>query len=157
DRAGRCGDELHRGRGRRRPPVRGACRCVCMRCQPHRGAGPVSPRAAGGWQPGRLPLGRGAQTRAARRAAARAAEARLVSAVALRRQMLELDWEAVESALHEDGFAVTPPVLAPAACKRLRARFDDEGTSFRSTVDMERYNYGRGRYRYFDYPLPDEV
>ena len=73
------------------------------------------------------------------------------------RDVPDLDWDALRSALDEDGFAVTPPVLAPAACQRLRERFDDESTRFRSTVDMERYNFGRGRYRYFDHPLPVEV
>ena len=50
-----------------------------------------------------------------------------------------------------------PAVLDHVACRRLRERFDDERTVFRSTIDMERYNYGRGVYRYFDYPLPPEV
>jgi len=68
-----------------------------------------------------------------------------------------LDWQAIGQALDSEGFALTEPVLSRAACRRLRARFDDPSTAFRSTIDMERYNFGRGTYRYFDRPLPDEV
>lgn len=69
----------------------------------------------------------------------------------------DLDWGLHAQALDDEGFATTRPILGPAACRALRRRFDDEGTRFRSTIDMARYNFGRGRYRYFDYPLPDEV
>jgi hypothetical protein len=68
-----------------------------------------------------------------------------------------LDWSAAAQALDAEGFATTPPILDRATCRRLRACFDDTGTRFRSTVDMAQYNFGRGRYRYFDYPLPDTV
>jgi len=68
-----------------------------------------------------------------------------------------LDWEALARALDDDGVAVTPPLLSRVACRRLRERFDDERTAFRSTIDMSRHNYGSGMYRYFDYPLPPEV
>ena len=68
-----------------------------------------------------------------------------------------LDWSRIAEDLDRDGFAVTPPLLAPQACVKLRARFDDPGTRFRATIDMARYNFGRGCYRYFDHPLPAEV
>lgn len=67
------------------------------------------------------------------------------------------DWEALARTLADDGVAVTPPLLSRAACRRLRQSFDDQGTAFRSTIDMSRHNYGSGMYRYFDYPLPAEV
>lgn len=67
-----------------------------------------------------------------------------------------LDWPALAAALDDEGWAVTPPLLDPAQCRALAELFDDD-TRFRSTIDMARYNFGRGRYRYFDYPLPDTV
>ena len=46
-------------------------------------------------------------------------------------------------------------VLDPGECDELSALFD--GGRFRSTIDMARYRFGDGRYRYFDHPLPDTV
>jgi hypothetical protein len=68
-----------------------------------------------------------------------------------------IDWPAIERELDEEGVAVTPPLLDRGACRTLRERFDDEATVFRATIDMARHSYGRGVYRYFDYPLPPEV
>jgi uncharacterized protein len=68
-----------------------------------------------------------------------------------------LDWPALEGMLNEDGVATTPRLLSAALCRSLSARYDDGKTAFRATIDMARYNFGRGQYRYFDYPLPAEV
>lgn len=67
-----------------------------------------------------------------------------------------IDWPAVDEALDSQGFATLPPLLDESTCRSLRERFDDD-TLFRSTVEMARYNFGRGSYRYFSYPLPAEV
>jgi uncharacterized protein len=64
-----------------------------------------------------------------------------------------LDWAALGATVERDGFAVTPPVLAPGDCRGLAALFDDDAR-FRSTVDMARHRFGEGRYRYFAEPLP---
>jgi hypothetical protein len=74
-----------------------------------------------------------------------------------RRQLEACDWEAITAAVDTDGFAVTPtPLLGPAQCKWLRDRFGEDG-AFRSTVDMARYRFGEGCYRYYAYPLPPAV
>jgi hypothetical protein len=44
-------------------------------------------------------------------------------------------------------------VLSDADCRRLVDLYDDDDR-FRSTVDMARFRYGQGQYRYFTYPLP---
>ncbi|MDT7685570.1 MAG: uncharacterized protein QOG57_5880, partial [Pseudonocardiales bacterium] len=41
-------------------------------------------------------------------------------------------------------------------CVELAARYDDEG-QFRSTINMARYRFGEGEYRYFDTPFPEPV
>lgn len=69
--------------------------------------------------------------------------------------MQELDWTTLAAALDRTGFAVTPPLLSERECAQLAASFGDE--IFRSTVDMARYQFGEGRYRYFSYPLPPVV
>ncbi|MGH8223276.1 MAG: 2OG-Fe(II) oxygenase [Woeseiaceae bacterium] len=68
-----------------------------------------------------------------------------------------LDWEALASQLDDEGYALTPPLLDAATCRSLEASYDDPATRFRSTIDMARFNFGRGQYRYFDYPLPPVV
>ena len=68
-----------------------------------------------------------------------------------------LDWPAIEASLAERGYATTAPFLDTSTCAELRRLYDDPETSFRSTINMARYNFGSGQYRYFDYPLPDLV
>ena len=68
-----------------------------------------------------------------------------------------LDWPAIEAVLDDDGVATIPALLAPEQCRTMRKHYDDGITRFRSIIDMARYNFGRGQYKYFDYPLPDTV
>src|SRR4051794_20590396 len=67
-----------------------------------------------------------------------------------------LDWPDLGGQLDERGFAITPPVLGGDECRELAGLFDD-GDRFRSTIDMARYRFGDGRYRYFDHPLPETI
>jgi uncharacterized protein len=67
-----------------------------------------------------------------------------------------LDWPALTAELDALGCAQTRPVLSPAECRQLTASYDELGL-FRSTIDMERYRFGAGQYRYFRYPLPEVV
>ena len=46
--------------------------------------------------------------------------------------------------------------MTRAQCERERDRFRDDG-AFRSTIDMARYRFGEGCYRYYAYPLPPAV
>jgi uncharacterized protein len=65
-----------------------------------------------------------------------------------------LPWDAIAADLDRDGYAVTPdPVLEPDECAELRDGFRDDGR-FRSTIDMGRYRFGEGSYRYYSCPLP---
>ena len=67
-----------------------------------------------------------------------------------------LDWAAIAAALDAHGYAVTGPLLDPQACAALAARYDDDA-HFRSRIVMARHGFGRGEYKYFSYPLPEEV
>jgi hypothetical protein len=67
-----------------------------------------------------------------------------------------LDWPAVQAALDADGCAVLPGLLDAATCVALAGLYDAEA-GFRSRVVMARHGFGRGEYRYFDYPLPPPV
>jgi len=68
-------------------------------------------------------------------------------------RVASLDWDAVERSLWERGYALTPPLLSPAECRELVAMYGDDGR-FRSRVDMARYRFGEGDYKYFAHPLP---
>jgi uncharacterized protein len=61
--------------------------------------------------------------------------------------------EAWATQLHERGFAIVPGLLKLAECEQTAADFDQDA-KFRSTVHMERFRFGKGTYRYFNYPLP---
>jgi hypothetical protein len=67
-----------------------------------------------------------------------------------------LDWAAIEQSLWDLGYARTPPLLTPAECADLIALYPDE-SRFRSRVDMARYRFGVGDYKYFAAPLPPVV
>jgi hypothetical protein len=67
-----------------------------------------------------------------------------------------LDWAAIEASLWDRGYARTPPVLTPEECAGLVALYGEEGR-FRSRIDMARYRFGVGDYKYFAHPLPPLV
>ncbi|MDT7582741.1 MAG: uncharacterized protein QOE32_291 [Pseudonocardiales bacterium] len=66
------------------------------------------------------------------------------------------DWAGVTEEVNEYGCALLPTLLTPGECVELAARYDDEG-QFRSTINMARYRFGEGEYRYFDTPFPEPV
>jgi len=69
---------------------------------------------------------------------------------------LNQDWSRIAVELDEQGWALLPGLLAPAACAATAMLYDwDDG--FRSRVVMARHGFGRGEYRYFAYPLPRTV
>jgi hypothetical protein len=74
----------------------------------------------------------------------------------MRNRVDALDWAALAAEVDASGSAQTAPVLTPDECREIAALYDDVGR-FRSTVDMARFRFGSGQYRYFDHPLPDVV
>jgi len=70
--------------------------------------------------------------------------------------VIGVDWRAAEAALDRDGFARLPPMLGTTECSSLASLYDDEAR-FRSTIDMTRFRFGVGEYKYFAAPLPPIV
>lgn len=68
----------------------------------------------------------------------------------------QLDWAAIERSLGDRGYAKTQPLLTPEECAALIALYPDDAR-FRSRIDMERYRFGVGDYKYFAEPLPPLV
>jgi uncharacterized protein len=69
---------------------------------------------------------------------------------------MEIDWKTLSAGLDERGSAVVERLFSAAQCRSLAALYDKDGL-FRSRVVMARHGFGRGEYRYFDYPLPEIV
>lgn len=64
-----------------------------------------------------------------------------------------MNWQ---TELDEHGCALMRPLLTPEQCREISGLYD-EVERFRSTIDMARYRFGSGQYRYFDHPLPTVV
>jgi hypothetical protein len=66
------------------------------------------------------------------------------------------DWDAITAEVDEVGGALLPQLLSKTEAADLRALYADRSL-FRSTVDMQRYRFGAGEYRYFHRPYPDAI
>ncbi|OBJ43954.1 proline hydroxylase [Mycolicibacterium mucogenicum] len=66
------------------------------------------------------------------------------------------DWGAVRTELETVGGALTGPLVTGAEAAELAAIYPDTNR-FRSTIDMARYRFGEGQYRYFHRPYPEIV
>lgn len=66
------------------------------------------------------------------------------------------DWHDIGASLNSLGFAIFPQLLSREHCIALTDGYSIE-TQFRNRVLMARHGFGRGEYKYFDYPLPDLV
>ncbi len=67
-----------------------------------------------------------------------------------------VDGSTIRSDLDAYGCAVTGPLLTAAETADIAALYPDD-SRFRSTVDMGRYRFGEGEYRYFAQPYPEAV
>lgn len=66
------------------------------------------------------------------------------------------DWPSITQELHDKGFVIVPNVLTDAECEGFIEAYNADDT-YRKTISMQRYRFGLGEYKYFQYPLPDMV
>ncbi len=64
-----------------------------------------------------------------------------------------LNWDSITEDMNQNGYAGAPGVLTEEECNELIAQYNNE-TLYRKTINMERYRYGLGEYKYYQYPLP---
>lgn len=70
--------------------------------------------------------------------------------------MLEnINWQIATEELSNKGFVTLKSVLSQTQCEELIALYDKP--IYRSTINMARYQFGMGEYKYFNYPLPDII
>lgn len=74
----------------------------------------------------------------------------------IKQKLQETDWEIVANEMHQNGFAILPNLLSDQQCEALKAEYNNP-TAYRKTVVMERYRFGLGEYKYFNYPLPEII
>ena len=67
-----------------------------------------------------------------------------------------MNWELILAELSNKGFVKLPNVLSKNECKHFQSLYDD-GSLYRSVINMERYRFGKGEYKYFKYPLPLKI
>jgi len=74
----------------------------------------------------------------------------------LTERIARIDWPGVESSLDASGFAPILPLLSVEECFGLASLYPNDGL-FRSRIDMTRFRFGVGEYKYFANPLPPTV
>lgn len=71
----------------------------------------------------------------------------------LSQRLADLEWNFIQQSLNEHGYAKLPGLLSHTECKEIISTYEEEG-HFRTTIDMARYRFGIGEYKYYNAPLP---
>ncbi len=64
-----------------------------------------------------------------------------------------ISWDRVYQSINERGYAVLSSLLTMTSCAELVQAYGEDA-HYRSTINMQRYRFGKGEYKYFRYPLP---
>jgi uncharacterized protein len=80
----------------------------------------------------------------------------IASANAVADRTRAFDWGRVVQDLDARGNAMLEGLLSPDECRALAALYPLDAM-FRSRVVMARHGFGRGEYKYFNYPLPNII
>ena len=67
-----------------------------------------------------------------------------------------INWQDVSENMHSKGFALVPEFLQESDSEMLIRNYD-HAEWYRKTITMERYRFGSGEYKYFNYPLPSLI
>lgn len=74
----------------------------------------------------------------------------------VKEKIMSLNWDNITEEMHEKGFAIIPKFLTDEQCTGLINDYN-KPNAYRKTVVMERYRFGLGEYKYFNYPLPNLI
>ncbi len=67
-----------------------------------------------------------------------------------------LKWNEIEDNIERLGFSSIPALLTPVECAELVRRYPVE-EDYRSVINMKRYRFGEGEYKYYSAPLPSII
>jgi len=73
-----------------------------------------------------------------------------------RKKLAQLDWQNITKMMHQQGYMLLEQLLTESQCDLIKSHYDHP-TLYRKTVNMQRYRFGLGEYRYFNYPLPHMI
>jgi len=68
----------------------------------------------------------------------------------------KINWAAAETELDDFGCALLPGLLSQAETRQIAIAYKDDN-QFRKRIVMARHGFGRGEYKYYNYPLPDVI
>ena len=71
----------------------------------------------------------------------------------IKEKLSAVNWQVVATDMNEKGFSLVQKILATETCEAMISLYDQENL-YRKTISMERYRFGSGEYKYFNYPLP---
>jgi uncharacterized protein len=72
------------------------------------------------------------------------------------RPITESEWKEIVHSLEGSGYVIIPQVFTEEECATLKSKYPQENL-YRNVINMERYRFGRGEYKYFNYPLPELI
>jgi hypothetical protein len=67
-----------------------------------------------------------------------------------------INWQNIAGNLNQNGYACLKQIIPETLCDRFIADYENEEL-YRKTVIMERYRFGLGEYKYFKYPLSNNL
>jgi hypothetical protein len=70
----------------------------------------------------------------------------------IQERLAQLDWKAIEGSLWQRGYAKIEPLLTAEECEMVIELYSQD-KYFRSRIEMQRFRFGEGEYKYFKYPL----
>jgi hypothetical protein len=75
---------------------------------------------------------------------------------ATHQQLPSVDWQTIANDLNANGYASIKNLLQADECEYISQMYADNN-HYRSVIDMQRYRFGLGEYKYFSYPLPPVI
>ncbi|HET9401507.1 MAG TPA: 2OG-Fe(II) oxygenase, partial [Candidatus Acidoferrales bacterium] len=74
----------------------------------------------------------------------------------LSERISEFPWPSITENLWQCGFSRIGTILNESECSGVRELYENDA-NFRARIDMARFRFGKGEYKYFRYPLPDLI
>ncbi len=71
----------------------------------------------------------------------------------IKERIADKNWNTINTQLHDQGFVIVKNMLNKKECDTLIADYNAHNR-YRKIINMQRYRFGIGEYKYFQYPLP---